>query len=162
MQTWIDRLAGYASKLAALILAAMAAAVVYEVVMRNLFNAPTVWSVEFTSYAMAWLGLIGASEVLRRNAHVSIRVVMDRLPGGGRLALGCFGDAVVAAIATWLACSSAIWTFNAYQIGEVSDTVLQTPQVYVRIAFPLGMALIALVAIARIASSLQSRSRLDA
>ena len=64
MHRIIDRLAMAGGAAAALILAAMTAAVIYDVAMRNLFNAPTLWSVEYTSYGMAWLGLIGAAEVL--------------------------------------------------------------------------------------------------
>jgi TRAP-type C4-dicarboxylate transport system permease small subunit len=158
IDTLIDRISSAASRFATLLLAAMTAAVVYEVIMRNIFNAPTVWSVEYTGYAMAWLGLFGAAEVLRRDEHVGIHVLTDRLPGRAWLAADIFANATVAATAIWLTYTGVLWTFAAYRIAEVSDTVLQTPQVYVRVAFPLGMALVAVVSVARIVGRLRLRS----
>jgi TRAP-type C4-dicarboxylate transport system permease small subunit len=149
MHRAIDRLATAGSTVAAAILAAMTAAVVYDVAMRNLLNAPTLWSVEYTSYGMAWLGLLGAAEVLRRSEHVGIAVLTDRLPPAGRVAMQRFSQLVVAVTAGCLLVASARWTYSAYQLGEISDTVLQTPQVFVRLAFPIGMALVVLVSLAR-------------
>lgn len=148
--TWlIDRLALVASVIAAVILAAMTVAVIYDVAMRNLFNAPTVWVVEYTSYAMAWLCFLGASETLRRGEHVGLRVLTDRLPVAARGLVCRMADLIVAVTAGALAYAGARWTIDAYRIGEVSDTVLQTPQVVIRVAFPVGMVLIALVAASR-------------
>jgi TRAP-type C4-dicarboxylate transport system permease small subunit len=150
MHKIIERLAIVGSTAAAIILAAMTAAVIYDVGMRNLLNAPTLWSVEYTSYGMAWMGLLGAAEVLRRNEHVGIAVLTDRLSPGWRLAMHRFSHLIVAATAGCLLVVSALWTYSAYQLGEVSDTVLQTPQVFVRLAFPIGMALVVLVSLARV------------
>jgi TRAP-type C4-dicarboxylate transport system permease small subunit len=145
----IDRLAMAGGTFAALILAAMTAAVIYDVTMRDLFNAPTLWSVEYTSYGMAWLGLLGAAEVLRRHEHVGIAVLTDRLSPVGRLVIHRLSHLVVAVTAGWLLVAGTLWTWSAYQLGEVSDTVLRTPQVLVRLAFPVGMLLVVLVSLAR-------------
>jgi TRAP-type C4-dicarboxylate transport system permease small subunit len=149
MHRIIDRLAMAGGAAAALILAAMTAAVIYDVAMRNLFNAPTLWSVEYTSYGMAWLGLLGAAEVLRRNEHVGIAVVTDRLSPAGRLIMDRLSHPVVAVTAGCLLVAGTRWTWSAYQLREVSDTVLQTPQVLVRLAFPIGMLLVVLLSLAR-------------
>ena len=149
MHRIINRLAMAGGAAAALILAAMTAAVIYDVAMRNLFNAPTLWSVEYTSYGMAWLGLLGAAEVLRRNEHVGIAVLTDRLSPGARVVMHRLSHLVVAVTAGCLLVAGTRWTRSAYQLGEVSDTVLQTPQVLVRLAFPIGMLLVVLVSLAR-------------
>ena len=82
IRTVIERLSAAGGIAAAAILGAMTVAVLYDVAMRDLFNAPTLWTVEYTSYGMAWLGLLGASDVLRREEHVGIRVLTDRLSAG--------------------------------------------------------------------------------
>jgi TRAP-type C4-dicarboxylate transport system permease small subunit len=146
----IYRLSGASGLAATLILAAMTAAVIYEVVMRDLFNAPTVWSVEFTGYGMAWLGLLSASDVLRRSEHVGIRLLSGRLTPGVRAKLYRFVNALVCLTALVLTFASCRWVLDAYRISEVSDTVLQTPLYIVRIVFPVGMILVALVAAARV------------
>jgi TRAP-type C4-dicarboxylate transport system permease small subunit len=146
----IDRLSKAGGIAAAGILGAMTMAVLYDVAMRDLFNAPTLWTVEYTSYGMAWLGLLGASDVLRREEHVGIRVLTDRLPAGMRLQFFRLASLIVLATAAYLVYAGALWVLDGYRLGEVSDTVLQTPQFIVRLAFPVGMLMVALVAALRV------------
>ena len=152
----VDRLASAGAMTATLILGAMTAGVLYDVVMRDLFNASTLWSVEYTSYGMAWLGLLGAGEVLRSGEHVGIRVLTDRVGPLMRTYLYRFANLVVAATAGYLAVVGTQWTIEAFRLGEVSDTVLHTPQFIVRMAFPLGMALVTLVSVTRLWASLET------
>ena len=135
---------------ASLILAAMCIAVLYDVTMRYLFNAPTQWGVEYTGYAIAWLGLLGAADVLRRNGHVGIYLLADRLSDVWRVRLFRFANLIVFAVATGLVVAGSAWVLQTYRLREVSDTVLQTSQFVVRAIFPIAMLLIALVAAARI------------
>jgi C4-dicarboxylate transporter DctQ subunit len=146
----IDRLSTAGGVAAAGILGAMTVAVLYDVTMRDLFNAPTLWTVEYTSYGMAWLGLLGASDVLRREEHVGIRVLTDRLGAGARVQFFRLANLIVFLTAAYLVYASTLWVLEGYRLGEVSDTVLQTPQFIVRLAFPVGMLLIALVAALRV------------
>jgi TRAP-type C4-dicarboxylate transport system permease small subunit len=148
-----NRLASASALAATVILAAMTLGVLYDVAMRDLFNAPTLWAVEYTGYGMAWIGFLGASEVLRMGEHVGIRVLTDHVGPAMRGFLSRFASLVVALTAGYLAVVGTQWTIDAYRLGEVSDTVLHTPQFVVRIAFPLGMALVALVSLTRLWAS---------
>ena len=155
----VHRLASAGAMAATVILGAMTVGVLYNVAVRGLFNAPTLWSVEYTSYGMAWLGLLGAAEVLRSGEHVGIRVLTDRLGPLMRTYAYRFSNLVIAATAGYLAVVGTQWTIEAYRLGEVSDTVLQTPQFIVRMAFPLGMALVTLVSVTRLWGSPEARER---
>ena len=66
----------------------------------------------------------------------------DRPPVAGVCALPFYrlANLIVAATAGYLACRRRLVECRAYRLGEVSDTVLQTPQFIVRLAFPVGMA----------------------
>ena len=155
----IDRIASASAMAATAILGAMTVGVLYDVAMRGLFNAPTLWSVEYTSYGMAWLGLLGAGEVLRSGEHVGIRVLTDRMGPLMRTYLYRFANLVIAATAGYLAVVGTQWTIEAYRLGEVSDTVLHTPQFIVRMAFPVGMAVVTLVSATRLLASPEARER---
>ena len=76
-------------------------------------------------------------------------MLTDRLSPAGRLVMHRLSHLVVAVTAGCLLVAGTRWTWSAYQLGEVSDTVLQTPQVLVRSAFPIGMLLVVLVSLAR-------------
>jgi TRAP-type C4-dicarboxylate transport system permease small subunit len=138
-------------RLSATILALVAASVLLDVVLRYVFNAPTLWSVEFTAYGVAWIALLGAGDVLAADEHVRVGLLVDRLPERGRVAVRRLGDAIVLAVALILTVASARWAYNSYAIGEISDTVLQTPQALIRAAFPVGMSAVALAAALRLA-----------
>jgi len=58
---------------------------VVQVVLRYGFGTGLVWSLEATTYAFAWLVLIGMSYGVRTEAHISVDLVTSRLgPSGAR------------------------------------------------------------------------------
>jgi C4-dicarboxylate transporter DctQ subunit len=60
-----------------------------QVVLRYGFGAGFVWSLEATTYAFAWLVLIGMSYGVRTQAHIAVDLVTSRLtPRGARIATG--------------------------------------------------------------------------
>lgn len=52
---------------------------VVQVVLRYVFAAGLVWSLEATTYAFAWLVLIGMSYGVRTGAHLAVDLVTSRL-----------------------------------------------------------------------------------
>jgi C4-dicarboxylate transporter, DctQ subunit len=67
---------------------------VVQVVLRYGFATGLVWSLEATTYAFAWLVLIGMSYGVRTEAHIAVDLVTSRLtPGAARvfavIALAC-------------------------------------------------------------------------
>jgi C4-dicarboxylate transporter DctQ subunit len=62
---------------------------VVQVVLRYAFGTGFVWSLEATTYAFAWLVLIGMSYGVRTNAHIAVDLLTSRLsPRGARVAAG--------------------------------------------------------------------------
>ena len=57
-----------------------------QVVLRYVFGTGLVWSLEATTYAFAWLVLIGMSYGVRTEAHIAVDLLTRRLPP--RLARG--------------------------------------------------------------------------
>jgi C4-dicarboxylate transporter DctQ subunit len=59
---------------------------VVQVVLRYLFATGFVWSLEVTTYAFAWLVLIGMSYGVRTEAHIAVDLLTRRLsPRGARV-----------------------------------------------------------------------------
>ena len=58
------------AKLAAWLIVPMTLALVYEVVARYIFNAPTVWAYDVTYILSGSLFMLGAAFALRRGSHV--------------------------------------------------------------------------------------------
>ena len=65
---------------AAVCLAGIVTAYCYEVVARYFFNAPTSWASAFVSYALCGIVFLATPELTRKNIHIVINVLTDRMP----------------------------------------------------------------------------------
>ena len=64
----------------ALLLAFMTCLTFIQVVLRYAFNSGWVWSLEATAYAFAWMVLIGMSYGVRTRTHITVDLVVSKLP----------------------------------------------------------------------------------
>lgn len=79
-------------------MASMASMVFVQVIARYAFNNSIHWSEELARFLMIWLGLVGASSIMRNDSHVAITLLLERVPPKlaffmriiGRLAVGIF------------------------------------------------------------------------
>lgn len=65
---------------ATVLLLSLLAAVVAGVISRQI-NAPLAWTDELAQYLLVWTGFAGWMIATRRNSHIRITVLTDRLPG---------------------------------------------------------------------------------
>lgn len=76
----VDRLSALLAAAAMAMLAALVADMVYEVVSRRVFNAPTLWAYDI-AYMLNGAGfLLAAGHTLRNNGHIRIDFLSARLP----------------------------------------------------------------------------------
>ena len=66
----------------AVLLTFMTSVTFIQVVLRYVFNTGWVWSLEATSYAFAWLVLVGMSYGVRTRTHIAVDLVVRKLPQG--------------------------------------------------------------------------------
>ncbi|EKD35185.1 MAG: DctQ5 [uncultured bacterium] len=62
-------------------------AVIYEVFMRYVFNAPTSWGFEMTTFLYGMHFMLGLGDALRTNNHVCIDIFESKLPKNKRAVL---------------------------------------------------------------------------
>lgn len=133
-----DRLVDGLAALAAVLLTAMALWVTYEVVARYAFAAPTFWVVELSEYTLLYATFLGGPWLVRRNGHVRIGVVFDRLPArvqvhlGALLALVC---AVCCAILVYLGVRDLA---EAWTRAQLMPGLMQMPRWLVVLCIPVG------------------------
>ncbi len=70
-------------------------AVLYEVVMRYAFNAPTSWGFEMTTFLYGIHFMLGLGDALRTNTHVQIDIFESRLQPKARTILRIFTSLVL-------------------------------------------------------------------
>jgi TRAP-type C4-dicarboxylate transport system permease small subunit len=77
---------------------------VFQMAMRNFFDAGIVWGDTLVRILILWLGLVGAMAASRKNQHISIDVVTRYLPERYKRTVNAgvaFATAAICATATW-------------------------------------------------------------
>lgn len=113
----LDRFALWLGRWAAWAFAAIIAIMVYEVVARYAFNAPTTWAHE-ASILLASIGFVlGGAFCMAEGSHMRITLLVEKLPRLERLSSGlslAAGGVYLAglAYAAWNMAERAIWRFS--------------------------------------------------
>jgi TRAP-type C4-dicarboxylate transport system permease small subunit len=116
-------------------LAVMSALVLTQVVLRYVFAAPLVWAEEATVFLMIWVTFIGSGIAIRRNAHIAMTVVADRLPTGLARAVAAASQlAIVAflAVVAWQGFRLAAF------VADQPSPAMRIPMMWPYLAIPVG------------------------
>lgn len=75
----LDLVNEYAGKITSVIIYALLLVVIYEVVSRKVFNAPTLWGFDLSFMLYSAMFLLGGGYTLKNKGHVAIDVLTSRL-----------------------------------------------------------------------------------
>ena len=120
------------------ILAAMAAMVFANVVLRYTTDRSLLWVEEASRYLMIWLTFLGCGPVLRYGGHIGIDTLQDALPRQAAAIRAAIFCVLLAFFATML------WVGARYALLAWGQTtpVLGVPIGAVYLAMPIGFALL--------------------
>lgn len=138
-----------AEVLAATSIGAIVVLVVYEVISRYVFNAPTLWTQDLCIYLLVWAAFLGLAPAERAGEHIRIDLAINRLkpPQRRRLEIAtCLAVAGFAALAAWKGLEVALQSFN---FGRRSVSLFSVPMWMPQVAVPVGAGLLALEALRR-------------
>jgi len=131
-------------------LAVLVFEIVYDVVLRYVFNRPTIWSFDLSAYIFGAFFILGGAYTLRHRAHVNMDVIYLRLTPRTRAALD-----VVTSFLFFLFCGIMLWkgaevAWHSIQIRETTATLWHPPVYIVRLVVPIGAFLILLQGLAKL------------
>jgi len=124
----------------AVLMAAITAAVFFQVLTRYVFRHPFVWPEELARYLFVWVALLGAALGVERGVHFSIDLFTARLPRqvADRLAAGL--DGLLAAFAGLLAWQGILL---AWGVREQPSAALEISMAWPYAAIPTACLLMA-------------------
>lgn len=131
--------------------AAMLLALTYQVVARYAFNAPPVWTEEFSLAMFTWIVLLMGSAGVREGIHVCLDIWPDQISDVTRTALDRFVQLVTFAVGVVLLTSG--WQYVADTQGQLSAAI-NYPIEALHAAAPVAGGLVALHAIAALLTPL--------
>ena len=146
----VDSLSGLAGVLSALGLFAMIGFICFEVASRSLFNEPTVWVTEYSTYLLVGIAFMALAYAQKEDAHIRVELVVGSLSEAARRRLD-----VLTAWLGFLFVAIAGWQMASFNFQEfVNDTrnwgLLATPQWIPELLVSFGYGLFVLAILADI------------
>lgn len=129
--------------LMALFLAVMTGLTFVQVVMRYVFNSGWVWSLEATTYAFAWLVLLGMAYGVRTRSHIAVDLVAGRLRGKAHRVVTYLTLLVCLAYALLMLYGGSIFVSRLFDLGNNARD-LPVARWILTFMLPMGFALLTL------------------
>jgi TRAP-type mannitol/chloroaromatic compound transport system permease small subunit len=143
--TPIDRLSLWLGRVLAWVFLAAVVFTTWEVLLRYVFNDPTIWVHDLCVALTALAFIFGGSYALQRHEHIRISSIYDRLPPGGRRVCDLLN--AVAIIVFMVGFGWAAWhqAFTSIALVETSGRAWDVPiPMLLKTALALGATLMLL------------------
>ena len=124
---------------------------VYDIVLRYIFNKPTIWAYETSCMFGATIIVAGWGYVLLHHGHVRVDVFYSRMSIRKRAVIDIFsGLLLFFPLAISLLWISIPWTVDAWKMGEVMvETYWYPPAAPIRTVVTIGLGVFTLQGIAQ-------------
>ena len=144
----INEVVGKAVSFIAVIFAGM---IIYDVIMRYGFNAPTTWAFDLTKMLYGFYFVMLGGYALRHGAHVRVDLVTDNLAPMARRIIEILGYLIFFFPFAWVFVTKS-WEFamRSYAQGETTYGAVQLPVYPVKIAMVVAACLLALQGVSEV------------
>ncbi len=137
-----DRVIGILAALAAAVLLFIVLIISMEVALRYFWNLPIVWVVEITEYGLLFVTFLVAAWVLKREGHVKMDLVLNRLKPRIQALFNIITSIIGAIICLVIIWYSAQTTWIHFQEGSFLPSFLNIPDAYILFIIPIGYFLL--------------------
>jgi TRAP-type mannitol/chloroaromatic compound transport system permease small subunit len=145
----LDRISEWTGRFGALLIVFMMLTVVYEVVVRYVFNSPTIWSFAINQFLLVWASALGGGYALLHGSHVKADVLYSRLQIRKKAMIDIATSSLFflfVGVMLWQTSKAALWSIK---INEHSPTVFAPPLYPIKIILPIGFLIILLQGLAK-------------
>lgn len=147
----IDSISEHTGKTIRWVAVLLVAVVVYEVMARYVFNAPTIWAYETITMLLCTIGVLGWSYTHRRHGHVRVDVFYTRLSPRGKAIIDVGGFLLFFfPFLSMLVYASATGLWFSWSIGErLIESYWYPPAYPIRTVMLVGASLFFLQGVAQ-------------
>ncbi|MDJ0933495.1 TRAP transporter small permease [Breoghania sp.] len=114
----------------------------YEVVARYVFDAPTVWAMEVSTFVFVPHFMLAGPYLLHLRGHVAVDTLSEAARGVARKVLEVFSFLVIAVFAGVFAKVSWPLAVNAYALGETSFSAWNPPIWWMKFIVPFAFVML--------------------
>lgn len=140
----VNTLNDWVGRVVSMLVFPMVGFLVWEVMMRYVFNQPTIWAHELSAILYAVFFLLGGAYTLQQKGHINVDILYLRLSPRKRAVLD-----LITWILFYFFCGVMLWegtkfAWTSMKMLERASTVWEPPIWPVKICIPLGALLILL------------------
>jgi len=147
------RLNALFSYVSAAFIVMMMLTVMYDVIARLVFRAPTLWVIDINEYSLVYVTFIPAAWILLRDSHVRVDLVFSRLRPRTQRVTQFITDLMGLCYCVILTWQGWLVARDALRGGYRFSTALSFPQFPVFVIIPLGAAWLGLAFLVRLWSA---------
>ena len=118
--------------------------IVLEIVLRYFLNRPLFWVVEVSEYSLLYICFLGAAWLLRREGHVKIDFLVNRLQPKNEALLNAITSVLAAMVCLVLVWYGTRTTWINFQRGISVVTTLGPPKFLLLLIIPLGSLMLSI------------------
>ncbi len=149
----IDMINEWTGRIFSFLLPILALVVFYEVTARYLFNSPTSWAHDISSFILVALAMGGFGYTLLHNAHVNMDLLYTRFRVRGRAILDIISFPLFLVFCGVLTWKGIDFAWGAIQSLEVTTSPFRGPVYIVKPLVPIGAFLALLQGLASLVRS---------
>ena len=141
---YYNKLVKYSGYLASALFIAIGFIVSYEVIMRYLFNSPTIWVNEVSRFLQIWATYLALTYSFHKKDFIRITVIYDRLNDNGKKILDFISFIFILIFSSFVVYYGWIIAYDSLKVGRTSSTILDVPSFLTELAIPLCFAFLVL------------------
>ena len=141
---YYDKIVKYSGYLASALFIAIGFIVSYEVIMRYLFNSPTIWVNEVSRFLQIWATYLALTYSFHKQDFIRITVIYDRLNERGKKILDFISFVFIIIFCSFVVYYGWLIAYDSLKVGRTSSTILDVPSFLTELAIPLCFAFLVL------------------
>ena len=141
---YYDKLVKYSGYLASALFISIGFIVSYEVIMRYLFNSPTIWVNEVSRFLQIWATYLALTYSFHKKDFIRITVIYDRLNENGKKLLDFISFVFIIIFSSFVVYYGWLIAYDSLKVGRTSSTILDVPSFLTELAIPLCFAFLVL------------------
>lgn len=132
-----NKIVKYSGYLASALFIAIGFIVSYEVVMRYVFNSPTVWVNEISRFLQIWATYLALTYSFHKNDFIRITVIYDKVGEKGKRILDLISAIFILIFSIFVVYYGWLIAHDSLKVGRTSSTILDVPSFLTEFAIPL-------------------------
>ena len=141
---YYNKIVKYSGYLASALFIAIGFIVSYEVIMRYLFNSPTIWVNEVSRFLQIWATYLALTYSFHKQDFIRITVIYDRLNKNGKKILDFISFIFILIFSSFVVYYGWLIAYDSLKVGRTSSTILDVPSFLTELAIPLCFAFLVL------------------